>query len=133
MKAKDYIRKRAELDVEYQEKQRALEIVWRMFNPDIPTPEVNPVTGRTSWRFPITKREATLEAMRTLDGIFQTKDVRVAVDQLNEEWGAALDDDELSSLVARIVVGSETEFELVESKAGRSPARYRKKIQENTE
>ena len=125
MKAKDYIKKMEELDADYKQKLKALAIVWTMFNPNTPAPVVNPDTGRTTWTFEVTKREAALQAMRALSDSFQTKDVRLALDQLNDEWSAALDDDELSSLVARIVLGHDSGFEVVEPKAGRSPAKYK--------
>jgi hypothetical protein len=126
MKAREYVKKREELDFDYRQKLDALAIVWKMFNPDTPLPEVNPETGKPAWRFEITKRDAAHQAMETLKGTFQTKDVRFALEQINDEWAASLDDDELSSLVARIVLNSENKFVIAEPKAGRSPAKYRR-------
>ena len=128
MKKRDYLKKRSELASEYQQKVEALEIVWRMFNPDEPLP--NDDTEREtednvgSWPFEISKRDVVRQAISTLSGNFGAKDVRTALVELNREWSVGLDDSQLSSLVARLA--EKNEIGVLTPKSGRAPAIYTK-------
>jgi hypothetical protein len=128
MKKRDYIKKRSELTSEYQQKIEALEIVWRMFNPDEPLPmedsEREAEDGTSTWPFEISKRDVVRQAIATLSGEFGAKDVRAALSELNESWSAGLDDNQLSSLVARLA--EKHEIGVTRAKTGRAPAIYTK-------
>ena len=128
MKKRDYLKKRSELVADYQQKIGALEIVWRMFNPDEPVPsddsERESEDAALSWPYDVSKRDVVRQAIARLSGDFGARDVRAALSQINPEWSAGLDNNQLSSLVARLA--EKSEIGVTKPKVGRAPAIYTK-------
>jgi hypothetical protein len=128
MKKRDYLKKRSELVADYRQKIEALEIVWRMFNPDEPVPsegtERESEDAAATWPHEVSKRDAVRQAIAILSGDFGARDVRAALNQINPEWSAGLDDNQLSSLVARLA--EKSEIGITKPKVGRAPAIYTK-------
>jgi len=126
MKRRDYLRKRAELDAEYKQRIEALEIVWRMFNADESLPTVESARDieddALQWPFEISRRDVVRQAIATISGSFTAKDVRSALKSLNNDWSERLDDNQLSSLVARLA--DKKEIGVLKAKSGREPAVY---------
>ncbi len=135
MKARDYIKMRTEIQAECKHKLESLDTVWRLFHPndELPTERMIEPAGAVSatrdWPFSISKRLAVRQAVAGLQGDFSAKDVRVALTALHEGWSEKIDENQLSSLVARLA--SRGELETVQAKSGRSAATYRRKADDD--